>query len=86
MFEEPYQNSPFGFFLATNEYRLAEVSQSFDKVIGVTNSHIAHLTEELDRTLHVDDLVKICSIESDVSSLTELHETNEAEVVFKIDN
>jgi hypothetical protein len=49
VFDDPQHNNYYSFLLASKEFNLGELSQTFDKITGVTNSLLSHKQEELDR-------------------------------------
>lgn len=67
VFDEPYQSAPSSFLLASNEFRLTELSNTFDKVTGVSWPAITQLSEDLDRQLHCDDFLKVRSTDCEIS-------------------
>ncbi|TNV87759.1 hypothetical protein FGO68_gene17348 [Halteria grandinella] len=87
VFDDPQHNNYYSFLLASKDFKLGELSQTFDKVTGVTNSLLSQRQEELDRQLQCDDLIRMHSQDYDLQQLDDfIHEGAEAEVTFKIEN
>ena len=69
IFDEPHHNDSYSFLLTNNTFSIGEISNSFDKVTGVSKQALNLLTEELDRGLTCDDLIKVRSLDCEIQQI-----------------
>ena len=83
IFDEPHHKDAYSFLLTNNTFSIGEISNSFDKVTGVSKQALNLLTEELDRGLNCDDLIKVRSLDCEIQQIQDIQDMNEIEVSFK---
>ena len=66
IFDEPHHNDSYSFLLTNSKFSIGEISNSFDKVTGVSKKAVNSLSEELDRCLVCDDLIKVRSFDCEI--------------------
>jgi hypothetical protein len=82
-FEDKSPEYPSTFFLANNQYCIAEIADNFHKVTGFSHKAFESIEQEKDRAVHCDDIIKVRSFQCEVSNLIALHETQEVDIIFR---
>ena len=64
----PFDSHTFGpstFILTNNDFTLEELAFSFEFVTGISLKAFAQFQQDTNRTLYIDDIIKIVSVDDD---------------------